>query len=299
MAGLIFKCEARHFSSSASLSFFILLFIININVILSQRKLSCGEDEFFDETRGICKACTKECPDGHFKIPCKKDSDLECKPYIVLPPEIFQGKDIPTFEETKHTAYYEDSKFDYDNSGKSQDENSSMSIEKEDQEYWKVLAFALIGLLSILIVATVAVLIACFRLQRAVALKQQEEVEIVDTDSDYVVIRAIRSVSDPRPSHIDMEYRNDLPSHSMLLEPTSDYGGSDSMHDFQNSQPQSTNQLCFLPKVYNPQRRLLSYDADDVFESEDSGGSVRFPSLPRLKTIPESQVKGSHLHQTK
>ena len=33
-----------------------------------------------------------------------------------------------------------------------------------------------------------------------------------------------------------------------------------------SSPPQS---LCFLPRVYTPQRRLLTYDADDVFESDD------------------------------
>ena len=52
--------------------------------------------------------------------------------------------------------------------------------------------------------------------------------------------------------------------------------------------PSSHPSMCFLPKVYNPQRRLLNYDTDDVFESEDSGGSVRWTSLPRqLKTIHE------------
>lgn len=53
---------------------------------------------------------------------------------------------------------------------------SPTTMEKEDREYWKTLAIALIGLLSVLIiVATVVVLLACRKLQRATVIKQPDE----------------------------------------------------------------------------------------------------------------------------
>lgn len=51
-------------------------------------------------------------------------------------------------------------------------------VEKDDGEYWKNLAFALIGVVCVLIfVATIVVLMACRKLHQTAALKRPEEEE--------------------------------------------------------------------------------------------------------------------------
>ncbi|XP_005099486.1 uncharacterized protein LOC101850175 [Aplysia californica] len=271
---------------------------------------SCDQGHYFDFRKDFCRPCSPKCPDNQIiKIPCAEFTDLQCEPFIFKEISGFDVGTIISYPNSLDKSL-EDNNFNVKNKGSNSEKSKNRksdgptTVEKEDQEYWKALAFALIGLLSVLIVATVVVLFACCRLQRAAAAKQQDDGEMDDTDSGYVVIRAIRNIADPRPGHPDpcILRHEELASHSPLLEPTSDYGGSDTLQEYPSHRPLPAK-LCFLPKVYNPQRRLLNYDTDDVFESDDSGGSVRFSSQSKLKTIPEksdpssySKSKGNSTH---
>jgi len=243
----------------------------------------CSKGTFFDFDQNICKPCSLECPRNQIiKKECQEKSDLECMPFKYPLIDISyenhgNNNGLLKVEAQTQGTTNRNGPREHDRSS-NHPSNHPTAMETEDQEYWKALAFALIGLLSVLIVASVAVLFACCRLQRAVATKQQEDGDTVDTDSDYVVIRAIRTAGDPRP----YDHRGYPAPHSPLLPTTSDYGGSDSLQDFHCNQPPQ----CFLPKVYNPQRRMVAYDTDDVFESEDSGGSVRFSSQQRVRATP-------------
>ena len=89
-----------------------------------------------------------------------------------------------------------------------------------------------------------------------------------DADSGYVVIRTIRDVSPSQTAqsgHSLYAAEERLAHPPLLTSLDTGLGSSESPSSF-SSPPQS---LCFLPKAYIPQRRLLTYDADEVFESDD------------------------------
>lgn len=274
---------------------FVGTFVSQLNVCISSKSMSCGQGNFYDARKDECKKCTV-CPINHIiKTPCSTFEDQECSPFSFDEFSEFDSNIFKTYptehispgvdeENVKPKRFY----------GKVADDHGPTTVEKEDREYWKTLAFALIGLLSVLIiVATVVVLVACRRLQKATVIKQPDETDMEDADSGYVVIRAIRNITDPRP--VNTEYnvysREDYDAHPPLLSPS--YNDLESTYDPSAHLHSIPGRLCFLPKVYKPQRRLLTYDTDDVFESEDSGGSYVAPVKTKLHTIVESSVSFS------
>ncbi|CAL1548314.1 unnamed protein product [Lymnaea stagnalis] len=279
-----------------SLFIFAGTIVSQINLCISSKSTSCGQGNYYDSRKNECKKCSV-CPINHIiKTPCSTFEDQECSP--------FSFDEFSEFDTSVLRAYptghinpgvdEEDNIKPKRSHNKVTDDHGPTTVEKEDREYWKTLAFALIGLLSVLIVvATVVVLVACRRLQKATVIKQPDEGDMEDADSGYVVIRAIRNITDPRP--VNAEYnvysRKDYDAHPPLLSPS--YNDRESTFDPSAHLHSIPGRLCFLPKVYKPQRRLLTYDTDDVFESEDSGGSYVAPVKTKLHTIAESSVSFS------
>ncbi|KAI8781142.1 CAunnamed protein product [Biomphalaria glabrata] len=264
-------------------SYLLLVGTLVTQISLGFKSPRCGKNSFYDNRTKQCRICST-CPNNQIiKIPCSETADLECGPFN------FSNTDTYIMKSYQKNAEYVDVG---DNYNENEDEEEPTTIEKEDREYWKSLAFALIGLLSILIiVATVVVLVACRKLQRASVIKQPDDGETDDADSGYVVIRAIRNISTPRTGNTDysMFSREEYDARPPLLSisnPNTDshkptFDPSLGLHIM-------PGRLCFLPKVYQPQRRLLTYDADDVFESEDSGGAYIPPLTSKLHTVSEN-----------
>ncbi|BFZ15707.1 hypothetical protein BsWGS_18746 [Bradybaena similaris] len=253
----------------------------------------CEDGHYYSIIDNLCKKCSS-CPTNQIiKHPCTNYADIKCGPFKFIDfPE--SGSDLPdhsnlddVFDENDYytlNTKIKDVRISSRRKAHAEGMESPTTMEKEDREYWKTLAIALIGLLSVLIiVATVVVLLACRKLQRATVIKQPDEGDMDDADSGYVVIRAIRIMPDTRPGNADLSLytKDEYKNHPPLLGPSSDMD-LQSMEDTATTTPHP-RRLCFLPKVYKPQRRLLNYDADDVFESDDSGGSFIIPGRSKLQ----------------
>ncbi|CAG5133461.1 unnamed protein product [Candidula unifasciata] len=258
----------------------------------------CEDGNYYSIIDNLCKKCSS-CPTNQIiKHPCTNYADIKCGPFkfIDFPDpgnelpyrssadEMFDEKDYYTLN-TK----IKDVRTSSRRKSSAHDMESPTTMEKEDREYWKTLAIALIGLLSVLIVvATIVVLLACRKLQKAAVIKQPDEGDMDDADSGYVVIRAIRIVPDARPGNADLSLytKDEYKSHLPLLGPSSDMD-LQPVDDTVTASAAATSphprRLCFLPNVYKPQRRLLNYDADDVFESDDSGSSFIIPGKSKLQ----------------
>ncbi|KAH9495872.1 hypothetical protein Btru_015311 [Bulinus truncatus] len=290
--------------------YFLLVGTIVTHISVSSKIPVCGKNLFYDSRSKQCKTCST-CPNNQIiKVPCSETADLECGPFNFTSSDSYMMKSYQ-----KDSEYIGNGDF-YEEEEESKEEPTT--IEKEDREYWKTLAFALIGLLTILIiVATVVVLVACRKLQKATIIKQPDYYDTGtsvgifdnffffliedDADSGYVVIRAIRNITDPRPVNTDysMYSREDYDAHPPLLSISYPSLDQQSAFDTAAGLQGIPGRLCFLPKVYKPQRRLLTYDADDVFESEDSGGAY-IPPLPssELQTVMEDGSTNSKVCDT-
>ncbi|XP_046367986.1 uncharacterized protein LOC124143170 [Haliotis rufescens] len=213
--------------------------------------------EFFNEDTQACEQCSK-CPQNKIiKEPCTETQDVQCKSFT----EFRNFNQIDTVQYTNDKEEEGASDPGHDITIK-----EIPAITKDEGEYWRNLAFALIGVLcALIVVATIIVLCACRKLHETAALKRPEEDDYDDTDSGYVVIRQIRQLP--------------LPSNSRS---TSEQAAS----SFQSSRHQK------MPWLYRPKRRLLNEYVDDVFESEDSAGSRASRKLP-LTVIPERESEGN------
>lgn len=97
-----------------------------------------------------------------------------------------------------------------------------------------------------------------------------------DADSGYVVIRSIRHMALPR-SHLAQDYTVDgCNAHPPLLQSHSANEQNECCQST-SSNPQLLEQPAqnamassYLPKVYKPQRRMINYDADEVFDSDNN-----------------------------
>ncbi|XP_048729457.2 uncharacterized protein LOC125646902 [Ostrea edulis] len=127
---------------------------------------------------------------------------------------------------------------------------------------WRLLAYILIGVLCVLVVTVIVSLLLSWHCinKRKAAINRI----YVEGEGEYVVMcRLPDVVSHPPPTEI-------LPGSPPL-----------------SPQRRSSRRSRFYRshRIYRPQRRLMNEYVDDVFESEDSGGSrsIRIP----LHTIPE------------
>ena len=112
---------------------------------------------------------------------------------------------------------------------------------------------------------------------------------VPDDDSGYVVIRAIRPPNMVcRPAPPPTTDFTPSPAAVALLAPEQTSSGDLTPGSGQLTQKQELR----MNWTYKPKRRLLNYDADDVFESEDSSGSRTSRKAP-LQPIPERSISDS------
>lgn len=249
----------------------------------------CDRHHYWDTRDRICRPCTR-CPENEIiRRPCGRHSDTLCGPFREF--SFFNQLDDL---DSAYTSYEYEAVFNKNSSrldhevgdlrrSKARGRQSEPVVQKDDGEYWKDLAFSLIGVVCLLIfIATGVVLMACRKLhETAAALKRPEEDD--DDDSGYVVIRSIRPPSMLQQAAASSH--TDLPSAARALLVGCDDNTSSSL-DLQTSLISERLKLC--PKGgYVPVRHLLNYDDDDVFESEeDSAGSQSNCSVPQV--VPKS-----------
>lgn len=270
--------------------------LVGVSLCGLGNSLQCERHFYWDATGRVCRPCSR-CPRNLIiRTPCGEHSDTVCGPFREFsffnqPDSIdlsFPSLDYDIDNDSEGDGFDEKGRHYPTKTGVRGTHNEPM-IEKDDGEYWKNLAFALIGVVCVLIfVATVVVLIACRKLHETAALKRPDEDD--DDDSGYVVIRAIRPVPNrmlrPPPSDFTPS-----PAAAALLAPP-EYQDLPAYNS--HLQRQAVGDQRFKG-IYRPKRRLLNYDADDVFESEDSSGSRTSRKVP-LQVIPEKSVSDSDIH---
>ncbi|KAL8580700.1 hypothetical protein ACOMHN_004741 [Nucella lapillus] len=262
-------------------------FVLMILIFGLAASRHCDHQYFWDSRNRMCRPCAK-CPKNEIiRKACGRHTDTVCGPFS----EFNFFNQLEELDSTIPSYDYE-SFFDENSSGRAHvkehhwgtnERQNEPIVQKDDGEYWKNLAFALIGVVCVLIfVATIVVLMACRKLHETAAIKRPDEDE--DDDSGYVVIRAIRP---PHMTHRPLassSANNPVPAAVALLGETQDGGDL-----AQDADHQSPRRELRVKGTYKPKRRLLNYDADDVFESEDSSGSRTSRKLP-LQAIPERSV---------
>lgn len=215
-----------------------------------------------------CVNCSSCLPNFIVKEKCSPDTDTVCEPLKVA----FHDFDFGFLTN------------DHYGSG-SLDKNESIPeydhmVEQSDMEHWKKLAFSLIGVLCLLvIVATVIVFVTYVRFlkYRRAKTSRQSSSDRGDVEGEYVVIHRRPSGYVPASMEEFTQISNNS-SVSPLLD-----------HQSPTTSPRA-NDRSRLPRHnnYRPQRRLLNEYVDDVFESEDSGGSRSSGIRGHLQTIPET-----------
>lgn len=156
----------------------VLVLLLTFSCMATARH--CGDRHFWDSDRRVCEQCA-ECPVNEIiDKPCGRHSDTVCRPFREFddfkqlesldPPytsydyELFPNRNSTRGDQGGHAPR---------RAGGLQDEPI---VQKDDGEYWKNLAFALIGVVCVLIfVATVIVLLACRKLHETAAVKRPEE----------------------------------------------------------------------------------------------------------------------------
>ena len=154
-----------------------LLFLLSVSSLTASHL--CHHRQYWHAASKTCRPCT-ECPRNEIiRKPCGRQADTECGPFSEF--SFFnqlEGSDA-------QLASYEHGSFSHENTTvvdqtkdvwKARGQQTEPIVEKDDGEYWKNLAFALIGVVCVLImVATIVVFIACKKLHESVAVKSQEE----------------------------------------------------------------------------------------------------------------------------
>ena len=115
--------------------------------------------------------------------PCGRHTNTVCGPFR----EFNFFNQLEDLDSSSYTSYEYETFFNENTSG--QDKTAGHPgktgglanepiVEKDDGEYWKNLAFALIGVVCVLIfVATIVVLMACRKLHENATIKRPEEEE--------------------------------------------------------------------------------------------------------------------------
>ncbi|XP_041365104.1 uncharacterized protein LOC121380381 [Gigantopelta aegis] len=233
-----------------------MLFLVNF-VVLTFIPVLCGfqhckTGQYWSKELKTCKICST-CPTNNIiRKPCTRYLDTVCTKF-------FEFQDFNSVSDDGGKGYH----YSLDPPDARRGEQTDVlvpvveidempTITKDVGQYWKNLAFALIGVLCALIVlATIIVFFACRKLQATTHIKSPEDYDD-DADSGYVVIRQIRLAAPQREAT--------MPLHNPCDPPI-------------NASRSLRGQR--VPWGYRPKRRLLSdlEYTDDVFESEDSAGS--------------------------
>ena len=156
----------------------VLLVVLSLSILADSRH--CDHRHYWDSDNRVCRPCAK-CPMNEIiRKPCGRLTDTVCGPFREF--NYFNQFDSL---DPAYTSYEYESLFGENSSGRDHTrdyprKNSGLQnepiVEKDDGEYWKNLAFALIGVVCVLIfVATIIVLLACRKLHETSAVKRPEE----------------------------------------------------------------------------------------------------------------------------
>lgn len=155
-------------------------FVVVLSVCSLAVSRHCDHHHYWDSINRVCRPCAK-CPMNEIiRKPCSRLRDTVCGPFR----EFSYFNQIDSLD-PPYTSYGYESFIGENSSGgdhtrdyprKSGGLQNEPIVEKDDGEYWKNLAFALIGVVCVLIfVATVIVLLACRKLHETSAVKRPEE----------------------------------------------------------------------------------------------------------------------------
>ncbi|XP_076450900.1 uncharacterized protein LOC143286879 isoform X1 [Babylonia areolata] len=162
-----------------------LLMIVMILGLAASRH--CDHHHFWNSKHHACHPCSK-CPKNEIiRKPCGRHTDTVCGPFREF--NFFNQLDEldpPSYTSYDYEMFFDENSGARDGTGDhhwgvNEGQNEPI-VQKDDGEYWKNLAFALIGVVCVLIfVATIVVLMACRKLHETAAVKRPEEEE--DDDS--------------------------------------------------------------------------------------------------------------------
>lgn len=245
-----------------------MLMVILMTCFLAEagaRVKNCKENEFFNLQLRQCLECTVCKPGQALRRTCSKTNDTLCGminfSFIDPRKEVYITVDSqPTWTENKQSFPHRVTK--------EPTHKAPYVLSQENELQWKNLAFALIGVLSVLIVVTtVLVLIICYKVRyTGWFCKSVTGIDQEDAENGYVVIHRF------------------VPAEGASAEATgSSPPGSPPQASSQSQRNLNQNRRYSRP--YRPKRRLMAEYTDDVFDSEDSGGSRSLRSM--LETIPE------------
>lgn len=236
----------------------ILVYVLDRTYSISK----CGENQFFNSRRNRCQLCTVCKPGQAFRRTCSDTNDTLCGMID------FSFLDSHKDEKETDTEYINFTLDQKPNSHGITEESAHKApyvLSEENELEWKNLAFALIGVLSVLIlITTVLVLIICYKIRHTGWFcKSVTGLDQEDTENGYVVIHRFVPVGTP---------------------------GGESSSSPHASPPQASPGIIRQNqnrryRPYRPKRRLMNEYVDDVFDSEDSAGSRSLRSM--LETIQE------------
>lgn len=214
------------------------IILITVCSVVTCLAATCKENEFFNEHTLKCQAC-KVCQDMLLSRICSGTQDTIC--------EGFSGLNFSFLGPPRNRGLVPPDK-------KVEIESPTVLQSNEDEAYWKTLAFALIGILSLLVmITTVVVVFTCHRFRnyswlcKGVTQEQAEDAE----SGGYVII-----------------HRFIPPATSTTPPGASDRDSPEYTHPFVSYHPRNSRL-----GAYKPKRRLMNEYVDDVFESDDSAGS--------------------------
>lgn len=223
----------------------------------------CGDDYFFNHTIRQCQVCSK-CKPFMIQKLCSGDKDTSCGGRNEIF-NFFNGAQETMEIQTNATP--------------------QLILSNEDKVYWKKLAFSLIGLLSVLVtVTTLTVLITYYKFKHTGWFCKRVNQDQDDMENGYVVIH--KFIPDPVSlchNHQSACTASEASSSNPVVS-----GAGETTHPLLSYK--DNPRRC---KPYRPKRRLMNECVDEVFESDDSGGS-RSLRLP-LATIPEGDGSSSDI----
>lgn len=227
----------------------------------------CSENEFFNLQRNLCQVCTV-CKHGQaLRRTCSKTNDTLCGMINFSFLDGHKEEKQPHVTDDDYSGHF--TAYDEQNSHRVSEEPTHKApyvLSQENEREWKNLAFALIGVLSVLIIlTTLLVLIICYKVRHTGWFcKSVTGIDQEDTENGYVVIHRF------------------VPVGTTDAEASTSPHGSPPNTSAENIRNLNQNRRY---RPYRPKRRLMNEYTDEVFDSEDSAGSRSLRSM--LETIQE------------
>lgn len=171
---------AAHFQILVMILIHVLVLLGSLGLAISSKHKTCEPNHFFEPSEERCKRCSGCPPNQIVYRMCSNKSDVLCKPYYFTD---FKSSNSGDSELLRN--FYQNHNFNDNENNQNQQKpvknsddlnNSPATVEKGDKEYWKKLALALIGALSLLVVVgTITCIILGAKVHRSSIVKLPEE----------------------------------------------------------------------------------------------------------------------------